>query len=379
MGAGVMPRFWAAPPGLYGAPRDVDPAASFINQALSGLGTARTFALQNRAQQDADQDRKTQIGLALLHAGFAPGVGSIPDFANAPETYQVPGVGPVHRLAQPLSPDQRATFGAQLLGAGFAPGAATDQSGETYTLPEIGAVHRIQTDRDILADNKPPEKIDPLSPEGIAATLRLKRSEATIPGGGAGGLQGREAAGVLQTLGNANTSLEGMEKTNAPEIPLTAALAGGVTGKLAGAETGEGIRTSMLSPAQQNYQSAATLWLHNYVALLPKARVQPTTLSQLRLAFFPPAGADPGTYGAYAQRRRDATAALTAAIQGQTADLSRVPGFEGMRYDPAAGFSEGAGGGSPAPTPAPAPSPTPGPAPVTPTPTKKPINWRKWK
>lgn len=109
MGASVIPRFWSAPPGIYGQ-RDTDPAAAFINQALGGLGTARTFALQNRAQRDADTDRQQRVGLALLQGGFAPGqaqpsgtvnapgVGTIPDFANTPETYQIPGVGAVHRI-----------------------------------------------------------------------------------------------------------------------------------------------------------------------------------------------------------------------------------------------------------------------------------------
>jgi len=147
----------------------------------------------------------------------------------------------------------------------------------------------------------------------------------------------RAAAGSLMDAARTAAELEGRDPL-AGTMPMTAAGARGL-GKLpiiGGALSGfsEGAAQSLMSPAQQQFRQAADLFTHNYVATLPKARVSPQLIAMINETFFArPGQTDPEVLQQFREKRNDAATRLWQATQGQSVDLSGLPGLEGLSIE----------------------------------------------
>lgn len=125
-GYGLIPSgVYRMAPGLNRFQQGGSPLAALIGNALGTYESQhqqqQEDLLQSQREQDAAQGRKTDIGLRLLGAGYAPGAGqpsvdgatptgmgpSIPNVTPGPDTYNISGVGPVHRI--PTDKDTLAT------------------------------------------------------------------------------------------------------------------------------------------------------------------------------------------------------------------------------------------------------------------------------
>ena len=161
---------------------------------------------------------------------------------------------------------------------------------------------------------------------------------------------------AARTMVEAGDTAEELERRN-PEAAVMPVMAEGVRGIgnvpiIGGLTRGftEAAAQGLMSSDQQRFRQAADAWTHNYVATLPRSRVSPQLIEQINRTFFPRAGqTDPAVLRQFREKRNRAGRALLAALEGRTADLSGLPGFEGLT---AADLRSGqAGPGTPSQTP----------------------------
>lgn len=393
VGYGLIPSgVYRMAPGLNRFQQGGSPLAALIGNALGTYESQhqqqQEDLLQAQREQDAAQGRKTDIGLRLLGAGYAPGaaqptgtvnvpgVGTIPDFANTPETYNISGVGPVHRI-----PTDKDTLAANATAATRAERVRIGHALATQTLG-----HDVSDDEAegwggapsaMIAANKPEPKGSffhgpsgevMYGEPGGKVTDTGKNVGQSQSMGGQGGVMAQEtraaARNALAALDQADAALK--DDPNADIYPTGAAIAEGagnvpvVGGLLKGAMGPLG--QAQLRPSQQKYQQAMDQFLHNYSALLPKGGRSVSILQNLRNSFTPRAGQESADVrGGFARARAGLRQQLEALAAGN--DPGLLPQGEMVVPPPAAG--------SPAPVSTQV-------TPVSPAPVGAPIHWKKW-
>ncbi len=394
-GYGLIPSgVYRMAPGMNRFSQGGSPLAALIGNALGTYESQhqqqQEDLLQAQREQDAAQARKTDIGLRLLGAGYAPGAGqpsaegatptgmgpSIPNVTPGPDTYQVPGVGPVHRIPtdrDTLAANATATTQATRRAVGHA--LATQVLGHDVDDPTADGIGGAPGA--FVASQKPdaggkgqffhgPSGEVMYGEPGGKVTDTGKNVGQSQTAGGQGGVTAQEtraaARNALAALDQADAALK--DDPQADIYPATAALAEGaghlpIVGTALQGLTGPAAQRA-LRPTQQKFQQGMDQFLHNYSALLPKGGRSTTILMNLRHSFAPQAGQDsPDVRGAFARARAGLRQQLEALAAGR--DPGLLPQGE-MVVPPSVEAP---------PVAAPAAGPAVSPAP-------SPIHWKKW-
>jgi len=202
---------------------------------------------------------------------------------------------------------------------------AVDGEGNPITRPETPAIIQDPyTGEASLVYRRDGVRVEPIGP------VKSPRPEPSH-------LRAQEVRAAAGTLMRAVETAEQLEDAD-PESAVMPIMAAGArdVGNLpfvGGAVRGftEGTAQRLMSPNQQRYRQAADVFTHNYTATLPKARVSPVLIRMINETFFPkPGQTDPTVIAQFRQKRRDAAERLQRALNGQSIDLSGLPGFEGL-------------------------------------------------
>lgn len=184
-----------------------------------------------------------------------------------------------------------------------------------------------------------------MSPTGNVGTMRMPRAAAgsrASTAGGAGNIVNQETRAAAQTMREAARQAASLEQADAANaiMPSSAAAMQGISrlpvvgGALSGVT--ESAAQRQMTPGQQRYQAAADLFTHNYVATLPKSRVSPQLIAQIKATFFPrPGQTDPAVIRQFREKRDQASDRLWRAINGESVNVSDLPGYEGGVATPA--------------------------------------------
>lgn len=202
--------------------------------------------------------------------------------------------------------------------------------------PDPYKVIEARTQGQMQVNAAKPKRIDPNSPEGIAARIQVKGARpGRAPGTGAGGAAparpGSPAAmtaGAIRSAQQAQQRLRRLEQQdwhnavdpnisnvieNAGRIPVVGGLVQAVAGP-----TAQGARSS----GRQTYRGDQGVFTHTYASALPGRRLGPELLAIIDKNFFPPAGTtDPAVVESYSRRREEALNNLARAAAGEPVDL----------------------------------------------------------
>jgi hypothetical protein len=157
MGTGVIPRFWSAPPGVYGGGQEQDPVAALIGKGLQAFGAVRTARQQEADRQERLQQQQEQTQSETSWRNYQ---------MAAPQ--------------REIDTENRKQAGFVAGGHGIAKvmGIETDQSPiDDPTAAILGQHPEVAMNYKKLQE--PPDRnIDPNSPAGIAAAIAKARGEA---------------------------------------------------------------------------------------------------------------------------------------------------------------------------------------------------------